>query len=323
MDVIALKEKVLKGYNINEDEAKELYNADINLLKEAANEIRKFFMQDNFDLCTIVNAKCGSCSENCKFCAQSAHHGKNVETYPLLDDRTIIDDAKKQKEKGILRYSIVTSGKKLSDEDVLNEARIIKKLKEECDIEICISNGLLSYDNFKILKEAGASRVHNNLEAAPSFFPSICTTHTIEDKIQALEDARRAGLEVCSGGIIGLGESREQRIEMAMTLRDLNVKSIPVNVLNPIPNTPFEDNEKLSEEEVIRTVAVYRFILKDSFIRLAGGRSSFDDKGKAIFESGANAAISGDMLTTSGINTKSDLEILKELNFTPRVVSIL
>ena len=320
MDVIALKEKVLKGY---EDEAKELYNADINLLKEAANEIRKFFMQDNFDLCTIVNAKCGSCSENCKFCAQSAHHGKNVETYPLLDDRTIIDDAKKQKEKGILRYSIVTSGKKLSDEDVLNEARIIKKLKEECDIEICISNGLLSYDNFKILKEAGASRVHNNLEAAPSFFPSICTTHTIEDKIQALEDARRAGLEVCSGGIIGLGESREQRIEMAMTLRDLNVKSIPVNVLNPIPNTPFGDNEKLSEEEVIRTVAVYRFILKDSFIRLAGGRSSFDDKGKAIFESGANAAISGDMLTTSGINTKSDLEILKELNFTPRVVSIL
>ena len=323
MDVIALKEKVLKGYNINEDEAKELYNADINLLKEAANEIRKFFMQDNFDLCTIVNAKCGSCSENCKFCAQSAHHGKNVETYPLLDDRTIIDDAKKQKEKGILRYSIVTSGKKLSDEDVLNEARIIKKLKEECDIEICISNGLLSYDNFKILKEAGASRVHNNLEAAPSFFPSICTTHTIEDKIQALEDARRAGLEVCSGGIIGLGESREQRIQMAMTLRDLNVKSIPVNVLNPIPNTPFGDNEKLSEEEVIRTVAVYRFILKDSFIRLAGGRSSFDDKGKAIFESGANAAISGDMLTTSGINTKSDLEILKELNFTPRVVSIL
>lgn len=323
MDVIALKEKVLKGYNINEDEAKELYNADINLLKEAANEIRKFFMQDNFDLCTIVNAKCGSCSENCKFCAQSAHHGKNVKTYPLLDDRTLIDDAKKQKEKGILRYSIVTSGKKLSDEDVLNEARIIKKLKEECDIEICISNGLLSYDNFKILKEAGASRVHNNLEAAPSFFPSICTTHTIEDKIQALEDARRAGLEVCSGGIIGLGESREQRIEMAMTLRDLNVKSIPVNVLNPIPNTPFGDNEKLSEEEVIRTVAVYRFILKDSFIRLAGGRSSFDDKGKAIFESGANAAISGDMLTTSGINTKSDLEILKELNFTPRVVSIL
>ena len=323
MDVIALKEKVLKGYNINEDEAKELYNADINLLKESANEIRKFFMQDNFDLCTIINAKCGSCSENCKFCAQSAHHGKNVETYPLLDDRTIIDDAKKQKEKGILRYSIVTSGKKLSDEDVLNEAKIIKKLKEECDIEICISNGLLSYDNFRILKEAGASRVHNNLEAAPSFFPSICTTHTIEDKIQALEDARRAGLEVCSGGIIGLGESREQRIEMAMTLRDLNVKSIPVNVLNPIPNTPFGDNEKLSEEEVIRTVAVYRFILKDSFIRLAGGRSSFDDKGKSIFEAGANAAISGDMLTTSGINTKSDLEILKELNFTPRVVSIL
>lgn len=323
MDVKKLKEKVLQGYDINEQEAIELYDADLDLLTDAANEIREFYMEDTFDLCTIINAKCGSCSENCKFCAQSGHYGKNVETYPLLDDEVIIADAIKQKEKGILRYSLVTSGKKLSDEDVLNEARIVKKIKEACDIEICISNGLLSYENFKILKDAGVSRVHNNLETAPSFFPSVCTTHTIEDKIKALEDARRAGLEVCSGGIIGLGETREQRIEMAMTLRDLGVKSIPVNVLNPIPHTPFGQNDKLTEEEVIRTVAVYRFILKNSFIRLAGGRALFSDKGKSIFKSGANAAISGDMLTTSGINTKTDIEIIKELNFTPRVVSIL
>ena len=323
MDVVKLKEKVLKGYDINKEEAMYLYNSDFNLLKESANEIREFYMKDSFDLCTIINAKSGSCSENCKFCAQSAHYSTNVDSYALLDDETIINDAIKQKNQGILRYSIVTSGKKLSDEDVLKEAEIIKKLKEVCDIEVCISNGLLSYENFKILKEAGASRVHNNLEASESFFPSICTTHSINDKIRAIKDARRAGLEVCSGGIIGLGENREQRIEMAMKLRELNIKSIPINVLSPIPNTPLGNNETLSEEEVIRTIAVYRFILKDSFIRLAGGRALFKDKGKSIFKSGANAAISGDMLTTSGINTKLDLEMLKELNYTPRILSLL
>lgn len=323
MDVVKLKEKVLKGYDINEKEAMYLYNSDFNLLKESANEIREFYMKDSFDLCTIINAKSGSCSENCKFCAQSAHYSTNVDSYALLDDETIINDAIKQKNQGILRYSIVTSGKKLSDENVLKEAEIIKKLKEVCDIEVCISNGLLSYENFKILKEAGASRVHNNLEASESFFPSICTTHSINDKIKAIKDARRAGLEVCSGGIIGLGENREQRIEMAMKLRELNIKSIPINVLSPIPNTPLGNNETLSEEEVIRTIAVYRFILKDSFIRLAGGRALFEDKGKSIFKSGANAAISGDMLTTSGINTKLDLEMLKELNYTPRILSLL
>lgn len=323
MDVVKLKEKVLKGYDINKEEAMYLYNSDFNLLKESANEIREFYMKDSFDLCTIINAKSGSCSENCKFCAQSAHYSTNVDSYALLDDETIINDAIKQKNQGILRYSIVTSGKKLSDEDVLKEAEIIKKLKEVCDIEVCISNGLLSYENFKILKEAGASRVHNNLEASESFFPSICTTHSINDKIKAIKDARRAGLEVCSGGIIGLGENREQRIEMAMKLRELNIKSIPINVLSPIPNTPLGNNETLSEEEVIRTIAVYRFILKDSFIRLAGGRALFEDKGKSIFKSGANAAISGDMLTTSGINTKLDLEMLKELNYTPRILSLL
>lgn len=322
MDIINLKQKVINGYDITIKEAKELYYEDLNLLKDSANEIRKHFMKDSFDLCTIINAKSGSCSENCKFCAQSSHYKSDVDTYPLLSDDEIINDAIKQKEQGILRYSIVTSGKKLSDEDVLKEARIIKKLKDICDIEICVSNGLLSYENFKILKEAGATRVHNNLESSESFFSSVCTTHTINDKISAIKAARDAGLEVCSGGIIGLGESYEQRIEMAFKLKELNIKSIPINVLNPIPNTPLGNNDVLSEEEVIRTIAVFRFILKDSFIRLAGGRLLFKDKGEIIFKSGANAAISGDMLTTSGISTKSDLELIKSLNFTPEIISI-
>lgn len=323
MNLLKLKEKVLNGYKISKEEAIELYSEDVDELSKAADEIRLKFRADSFDLCTIVNAKSGKCSEDCKFCAQSVYYNTNVKTYPLLDAGTIVKDAVKQYNQGILRYSIVTSGRKLTDEEVLQEAEIIKKIVAACDIKVCVSNGLLSYENFKILKDAGASRVHNNLESSPDYFKEVCTTHTSEDKINAIKAAKAAGLEICSGGIIGLGESEEDRINMALKLREINVKSVPVNVLNPIPNTPFGNNPVLSEDEVRKTIAIFRFILPDAFIRLAGGRALFEDKGKSIFKSGSNSAISGDMLTTSGISTKSDLEILKDLNFTPRVISLI
>ena len=323
MNLLKLKEKVLNGYKISKEEAIELCSKDVNELAKAADEIRLKFREDSFDLCTIVNAKSGKCSEDCKFCAQSVYYNTNVKTYPLLDADTIVKDAVKQYNQGIIRYSIVTSGRKLTDEEVLQEAEIIKKIVAACDIKVCVSNGLLSYESFKILKDAGASRVHNNLESSPDYFKKVCTTHTSEDKINAIKAAKAAGLEICSGGIIGLGESEEDRIDMALKLREINVKSVPVNVLNPIPNTPFGNNAVLSEDEVRKTIAIFRFILPDAFIRLAGGRALFEDKGKSIFKSGSNSAISGDMLTTSGISTKSDLEILKDLNFTPREISLI
>ena len=192
---------------------------------------------------------------------------------------------------------------------------MIRRIKEECNISVCVSFGLLKEDQFKRLKASGAERVHNNLEASENFFPSVCTSHSFSDKVQAIRAAQSAGLDVCSGGIMGLGESIGDRIDMALSLRDLGIKSIPVNMLNPIPGTPMEKHESLAVEEMQRIIAVYRFILPDSFIRLAGGRGLMDDKGRACFQSGANAAISGDMLTTAGITVEKDKRLLEELDY--------
>lgn len=323
MNLIEIRDKVLAGYDINKEEAMYLYSYEnYNELIDAANEIRKKYMGDAFDLCTIINAKCGYCSEDCKFCAQSKHYGLNSEVYGFLDEDIILADAKRQKENGILRYSLVVSGKKLSNRDVDKACKVIKRIKEEVGIEVCVSFGLLSYENYKKLNEAGASRVHNNLETSRSFFDKICTTHKYDEKIEALKNAIKAGMEACSGGILGLGETREERLDMAFDLKKLGIKSIPVNVLNPIEGTPLENNEILTREEVNRTIAVYRFIFKDAFIRLAGGRALLGDKGKESFLSGANATITGDMLTTAGINAKVDLDLIDQLGFVPKLVSL-
>ncbi len=194
----------------------------------------------------------------------------------------------------------------------------VRRIRRETDLSVCVSFGLLAKEQFQRLREAGVSRVHNNLETSRRNFPNVCTTHTFEDKINAIQAAKEAGLSVCSGGIMGLGETLEDRIEMALTLRELGVKSVPVNFLNPIPKTPMERNERITEEEARRIVAVYRFLLPEAAIRLAGGRGLLADKGRGCFQSGANAAISGDMLTTAGITVQTDLEILRELGYEVR-----
>ena len=180
---------------------------------------------------------------------------------------------------------------------------------------MCVSFGLLSEEQFSRVKKAGASRVHNNLETSRRNFPNVCTTHTFEDKVHAIKAAKAAGLSVCSGGIMGLGETEEDRIDMALTLRELGIKSVPINMLNPIPGTPYEGMVPLTVDDMRRIVAVYRFILPDAFIRLAGGRGLMKDKGEGCFRSGANAAISGDMLTTAGYTIETDMEMLHKLGF--------
>ena len=191
----------------------------------------------------------------------------------------------------------------------------IRRIKEETDIRICVSLGLLREEQFRRLKEAGADRVHCNLESSERYFLQVCTTHTYEEKTAAIQAAKRVGLSVCSGGILGLGESVEDRIDMVLTARKLGVRSIPVNVLNPIPGTPYEKNPVLSGEEILRCTAVFRFLIPDGLIRLAGGRGLMEDKGKKCFQSGANAAISGDMLTTAGITVESDMEMIRSLGY--------
>lgn len=310
-----LKEKVKKGGQITKEEALALYRTPLEELCRAADEIREHFCGYAFDICTIINGKSGRCSENCKYCAQSAFYHTGAEEYPLLDKQELVRQARYNAERGVLRYSIVTSGRALSDREVDEMCGAIREIKENVKIEVCVSFGLLTREQFARVKAAGAVRVHNNLETSRRNFPNVCTTHTFEDKVNAILAAKEAGLSVCSGGIMGLGETPKDRIDMAFCLRELDVKSVPLNMLNPIPGTPYEKNERLTVPDMRRIVAVFRFILPDASIRLAGGRGLLEDKGESCFTSGANAVISGDMLTTSGYTIESDLAMIHRLGY--------
>ena len=315
MNLKTLTNRVLHGQQTSREEAMFLYEQPLPALCESADNIRRHFCSNRFDICTIINAKSGRFSENCKFCAQSAYHHTCAAEYSLLPVEEIVARAKTNREQGILRYSIVTSGKRLSGTEVEQICQAVREIREKVGISVCVSVGLLDAQNYRKLKAVGVTRVHNNLETSRRNFPSICTTHTFEEKIEAIRTAQAEGLSVCSGGIMGLGETAEDRIDMALCLRELGIKSVPVNMLNPIPGTPLENNPKLTQDDMRRIVAVYRFILPDAAIRLAGGRGLLPDQGKSCFVSGANAAISGDMLTTAGITSQTDMALLKELQY--------
>lgn len=315
-----LKERIIAGGEISREEALQLFEEPVEDVAQAADEIREKFCGNGFDICTIINGKSGRCSENCKFCAQSAHYNTGcTEVYDLLPTEDILREAKYNDQQGVLRYSIVTSGKRLSDEELDQVCESIRRIKAETDIEVCFSFGLLNEDQLRKVWEAGATRAHCNLETSRRYFPEICTTHTYDQKIETLKAAVAAGLSICSGGIMGLGETLEDRVDMVFTVKELGVKSVPVNFLNPIPGTPYENNRPLTEEEARQCVAVFRFIIPDASIRLAGGRGLLSDKGRECFHSGANAAISGDMLTTAGITVQKDMDMLKELGYRPQL----
>lgn len=310
-----LKQKVLLSEVISKSEALQLIKTDLDELCEVANEIRKKFCGDEFEICTIINAKSGRCSENCKFCAQSAHYKADVERYSLMDGDQILAVAKHDDNAGVQRFSPVTSGRRLTQSELESLCESMKSIKENTNLKICASCGLLDSDDLKKMKEAGLSRYHNNLESSENFFKTVCSTHTTEDKIKTIEAAKKQGLEVCSGGIMGLGESWEDRIDMAFQVRELGAVSIPVNMLSPIVGTPYEHNKVLEVDEMRRICAIYRFINPKAFIRLAGGRGLLQDKGRSCLQSGANALISGDMLTTTGITIERDLQMIKELGY--------
>ena len=315
-----LKQKIYEGADISYDEAAALAEEPLDALAAAANEIREKMCGNRFDMCTIINGKCGKCSEDCKYCAQSAHyHTDCKETYPLLPTEALLAGARHNKEQGVLRYSVVTSGRSLSTQEVDQACESIREIRRNVDIQICVSFGLLDEQQFRKIKQAGASRVHCNLEASREFFPKVCTTHSYDEKIATIKAAKRAGLEVCSGGIMGLGETMWNRIVMALALRELGVKSVPVNLLNPIKGTPYENNKILSDDEFCRIVSIFRFLIPDGVIRLAGGRGLLSDKGEKCFRSGANAAISGDMLTTAGITARTDMALINRLGYAVRL----
>lgn len=310
-----MKELVLDGGDISKEQAIQLFNQPIDELSNAANYIRQYFCGNIFDICTIINAKSGKCSENCKYCAQSAYYSTECEEYPLLSEEKIFDNAKYNADKGVLRYSLVTSGRNLNDNEVDSICKVVEKISNTIPIRVCGSFGLLNDGQYRKLYKSGLTRIHNNLETSKRNFPNMCTTHSFEHKVLAIQAAKENGMTVCSGGIFGIGESVQDRIDLAFSLKELEIKSIPINLLNPIKGTPYENNKLLTSEEMNRIVAVYRFIMPDAFIRLAGGRGLLNDKGRSCFLSGANATISGDMLTTAGISIDTDMKMIKELGF--------
>ena len=312
-----LIEKVIDtGEGLSKDEALHLaYNLDECELEAGADAVRAKWCGDDFDFCAIINGKSGACSEDCKYCAQSHHYQASIEEYPLLKAQTIVEDALLKTRQGVHRYSVVTSGRALTDSEVDALCDTYARIADASDIFLCASLGLLTKTQFEKLYASGVRRYHNNLETSRRFFPHVCTTHSYDDKLKTIELAREVGFEICSGGIIGLGETVEDRIDMVLTLRSLGVVSIPINVLNPIAQTPFEHNKILSNCEVAQTVALFRLIVPKTALRLAGGRELLGDQGERAMRAGANAAITGDMLTTKGISVSEDKALISKLGF--------
>lgn len=310
------KKKVLSGGQINREEALLLSKQeDGEVLYTAAGEIRDHFRGRQFDTCSIINARSGRCSENCKWCAQSVLFRTRVEEYDLVDEATCLRLAALNADYGISKFSFVTSGRALSDRHIDRLCEYAKKISAHTSLHLCASMGLLKKEQLQRLLDAGIKRYHCNLETSPAYFPSLCTTHTTEEKIATIQAAKEVGMEVCSGGIIGMGETLEDRIDLALTLRELEVTSIPLNILNPIPGTPLEGMSRLTDDEILTTIALFRFIHPQAWLRFAGGRTLITHLETRAIQVGINAAIIGDMLTTPGPKVREDIEKVKESGF--------
>lgn len=315
MNLTTLADEIINGKRLNRNEDLFFFeNCDLDELCKNADKLRKHFSGKTIDLCTIINARSGRCPENCKYCAQSAHHKTNCEVYSFLGEEKIFSEAKANAEEGVNRVALVTAGRKLDGEEFEKALNCYKKMKSELNIKLCASMGFLSREQFKRLREVGVTNYHDNIETSREYFPNICTTHTFEQKIEEIKMAQEEGFNVCSGGIIGMGESFKDRISMALTLSELKIKSIPINALMAIHGTPLENQPHLSSEEILRTISMFRFVNPEAHIRLAAGRKLLGNNGKKAFESGASAMITGNMLTTSGSTIKMDKEMVASMD---------
>ena len=317
VDVMSIAEEIIKGRRLNRDEDLGwLLEVELSELQAGAFLLQKHFRGNHIDLCTIVNGRSGRCSENCKYCAQSAYHHTGVEEYPLMSKEELFRHAKANQEGGANRFSIVTSGRALSGKEFETVLEAYKEMNDTLSIHLCASHGILTEEQLQKLYEAGVRQYHHNIETSKRYFPEICTSHTYDDRIKTIKLAQKAGLNVCSGGIIGMGETWADRIDMAISLSELNIKSIPINSLMAIPGTKLEGMPPLSGDDILRTIALFRFINPEADIRMAAGRKLMPENGATAFKAGASASITGNMLTTSGTTMKDDLEILKKLGLT-------
>lgn len=296
---------------LSKDELIKLYNSDLDDLLKLSSK----YIKDTVEFCSIVNARNGKCSQNCKYCAQSSHYRTNIETYPLIPVEDVIKAAKESKENKASRFAIVTSGKTPDEEDFNKVLELIKAVNNIDGIKSCASIGILNEEQAKALSDAGLKRFHHNINTSESYYPEVCTTHTWQDRLNTCRLVKKYGMELCCGVILGMGESIEQRIEMAMELAEIEPESIPINILMPIPETPFENYiDKIDEENVLRTLAVFKITNPKSILRFCGGRMrlSQENQEKAL-KCCVEGILIGNYLTTVGKAPQDDIETVRNL----------
>lgn len=314
MNLEELKNKCLSGEGVSKEEALWLAQyQDLDSLCDSADEISRKWQGNRVDSCSIINARSGKCGEDCKWCAQASRYNTGCSTYNFISLEETLNCARHNEESGVQRFSLVTSGRYVNDKDLDNFCDIYRRLSKETGLYLCASMGLLDENAMIKLRDAGVKRYHCNMETSEKVFSTLCSTHTPADKKRTIQAAKNAGMEICSGGIIGMGESMEDRIDFALELREIGVDSVPVNILNPMKGTPLQDTPLISEEDIIRTAAIFRFILPTKSIRFAGGRKRLShDSTLRMLTGGINGVMIGDMLTSLGNSEAEDKALFKE-----------
>ncbi len=304
--------KAVDKKNYTKEELLRLYNLP---LEELLAESSKY-MSDNIEFCSLINARNGKCSQNCKYCAQSSHYCTNIESYPLVDIQEVIKAAKESKENKVSRFAIVTSGKTPDEgRDFQIELDMIKAINEVGGLKSCASIGILNEEQAKQLAQAGLKRFHHNINTCRSYYPEICTTHSWDDRLNTCKLVKKYGMELCCGVILGMGETIEQRVEMAMELAEIEPNSIPINILMPIPETPFENyHDKIDEENVLRTMAIFKIANPKSVVRFCGGRMRLSQENQELaLKTCVEGILVGNYLTTVGREPHEDLETANKL----------
>ncbi len=304
---------------MNKNDYLKLYNKPLEELIETANKITKENFDNKVEACSIISAKTGECGEDCKYCSQSSHNHAKIDCHPLLDVETVKKAALSAKENGATRFCIVTSGRKPTDSDFKKILEMIKAVASIEGLHCCASLGLLTKEQIKQIKQAGVERFNHNINTSKNYHDKICTTHKFDDRVNTVKMIKEEGIEACCGVIIGMGESREDRIDMALSLKELNPKTVPINILNPIKGTALENFEdKIDEEEVLKTICIFRIILPHALLRYAGGRTSrlSKENQKQGMLCGINSVLVGNYLTTLGSTPDEDKKMFKELNLT-------
>ena len=314
--------RILDGGEITKGEAQWMIRLDddyLPWLMAGADRLRKTYRGNEIEVCAISNVRSGNCSENCSFCSQSGHHQTNAPVYNYISSDELSRQAQQAREWGASDFGVVSKGWGVrSDKERKQLKEYFQTLEQTSDIGRCASLGVLDANTATELKAMGMENYHHNLECAESFFDRVCTTHTYQENIDTIKAAVAAGLRVCSGGILGMGESLDQRIELAETLRHLGVESVPLNFLSPQQGTPFEDQIPLTPMEILKCIAVFRYMLPRAEIRIAGGRQFLGDMQSMIFMAGASGVMIGDYLTTKGRSVEDDLKMLSDLKLSPR-----